>query len=86
MVAAPAPDGGEMRYHLLETLRRYGLEQLAATSARDAARRAHRAYCVELAAAAAGFGSRAYREWRRRVERELPDLWAACGSAVASRA
>ena len=87
VVAVPDPDGGEMRYHLLETLRRYGLEQLAATSTGDAARRAHRAYFVELAAAAAaGFMSSAYREWRRRVERELPDLQAACRSAIASRA
>ena len=87
VVAVPEPDSGEMRYHLLETLRRYGLEQLAATSTGDAARRAHRAYFVGLAAAAAaGFMSSAYRQWRRRVERELPDLQAACRSAVASRA
>ena len=87
VVAVPEPDSGEMRYHLLETLRRYGLEQLAATSTGDAARRAHRAYFVGLAAAAAaGFTSSAYRQWRRRVERELPDLQAACRSAVASRA
>jgi predicted ATPase/DNA-binding SARP family transcriptional activator len=86
VVAVPDPDGGGMRYHLLETLRRYGLEQLAATSTGDAARRAHRAYFVELAsAAAAGFMSSAYREWRRRVERELPDLHAACRSAIDSR-
>ena len=74
------PVDGEPRFHMLETLRRYGLEQLSRSGGLDAARRAHRRYVVDLAAAAAsGLLSPEYGAWRRRLERELPNVRAACG-------
>jgi hypothetical protein len=41
--------GSEDRYRMLETIREYGLERLAASWEEAATRRAHSAYCVVLA-------------------------------------
>jgi predicted ATPase len=40
---------GEPRFLMLETLREYGLEQLAASGEQEVTRRAHAAYCLVLA-------------------------------------
>lgn len=42
-------DGNEPRYVMLETLRTYGLERLAASEERDAVCKAHAAFCLVLA-------------------------------------
>ena len=79
------PATAETRYHLLETLRRYGLEQLSRTSRLDLARQAHCRHFVGVAAEAeSGLLSPDYGVWRRRLERELPNLQAACAGAVES--
>ncbi|MFL5761457.1 MAG: LuxR C-terminal-related transcriptional regulator [Thermomicrobiales bacterium] len=43
---------GELRFSMLETIREYGLEQLAATNEETAARNAHARYLLELTAEA----------------------------------
>jgi predicted ATPase/Tfp pilus assembly protein PilF len=43
------PVGSEARYRMLETIREFGLERLAASGEEAATRRAHSAYCVVLA-------------------------------------
>ena len=43
------PVGSDARYRMLETIREYGLERLAANGEEAATRRAHSAYCVVLA-------------------------------------
>ena len=83
-LVTPAHDGAETRYHLLETLRQYGLEQLGRSPGAAEVRRAHRDHFVGLAAAAeAGLLTSADRGWRRTVEVELPNLRAASRSAIA---
>jgi hypothetical protein len=63
------------------------LERLRRSSRLAEARRAHRGYCVALAAEAeGGLLSSAYRSWRRRLELELPNLRAAFHAAVAEGA
>ena len=47
------PDG-EPRFVMLETIREYGLEKLAAASEQAATKRAHAAYCLVLAEEGAG--------------------------------
>ena len=43
---------GDLRYGMLETIREYGLEQLAASGEDEATRRRHAAWCLALAEAA----------------------------------
>ncbi|MEO6264109.1 MAG: tetratricopeptide repeat protein [Luteimonas sp.] len=45
----PLRDNVEPRYTMLESIREYGLERLAASSEEEAVRRAHAAYCLVLA-------------------------------------
>jgi predicted ATPase/DNA-binding CsgD family transcriptional regulator len=75
--STPGP-GDEPRFLMLETIREYGLELLAAHGEEDAARAAHAAYFLALAEAALprydGFEA---REWRERIEIELPNCQAA---------
>ena len=48
--ASPAPRGfPEPRYGMLETIREFGLEQLAKAAEEDDVRRAHAAWCLDLA-------------------------------------
>ena len=83
VVADTADPAGEPRYHLLETLRRYGQEQLELAHRLEEAREAHARYYVGFSAAAqAGLWSPGYRVWRRRVERELANVRSACAGAV----
>jgi non-specific serine/threonine protein kinase len=68
--------GGEPRYAMLETVREYGLEQLAASGDEVAVRRSHAAWCVALA-------EETHREyvvpatWLVRLEREVDNFRAA---------
>ena len=49
LVQQREPEGGEPRFVMLETVREYGLEQLAAQGEEAPTRRAHAAYCLVLA-------------------------------------
>ncbi|HEY7031547.1 MAG TPA: LuxR C-terminal-related transcriptional regulator [Thermomicrobiales bacterium] len=74
--AAAALDAA--RFAMLETLREFGLERLAASGEEDGARAAHAAWCAALAARAmAEIHGPRQRWWLDRLEAELPNLRAA---------
>ncbi|MGH9555246.1 MAG: tetratricopeptide repeat protein, partial [Terriglobales bacterium] len=70
---------GESRYAMLETIREYGLEHLAASSEEAPTRRAHAAYCLVLAeeGTAASNEDAAPSEWLDRFELEHDNFRAA---------
>jgi non-specific serine/threonine protein kinase len=72
--------GGRSRFAMLETLREFGVEQLAARGEEEAARDAHAAYVLALAERAEPhlFGPDQVA-WLDRLEAELPDVRAALG-------
>jgi predicted ATPase/DNA-binding SARP family transcriptional activator/Tfp pilus assembly protein PilF len=71
-------DEGETRYHLLETVRQYAAQRLAALDATAELRRSHAAWCRSLSEEAAPelSGSR-QASWYRRLEVEHDNLRAA---------
>jgi predicted ATPase/DNA-binding CsgD family transcriptional regulator len=72
-------DGGP-RYRMLETMREYGLERLAAGGEVDDVCRRHAAWCAALAEAEAPAPMGPIQTaWLDRVERELDNLRAALG-------
>ncbi len=78
LVVAEEGEGGEERYRLLETLRQYGRERLAAGGEAEATRGRHAAYYLELAERAAPemMGPR-IAHWLRRLNEEIGNLRAA---------
>jgi DNA-binding CsgD family transcriptional regulator/tetratricopeptide (TPR) repeat protein len=78
LVRAPEGDAEEPRYSLLETIREFGLERLAASGEEEAMRTAHARYYLSLAEQAelrlivAGSAT-----WIDRLAAELPNLRAA---------
>ncbi|HET7182144.1 MAG TPA: BTAD domain-containing putative transcriptional regulator [Candidatus Limnocylindrales bacterium] len=82
-----AEDGpGETRYRLLETVRQYAAQRLAAGSSEADARTRHAAWCLELAEAAAPelTGER-QNAWFAKLEAEQDNLRAAAAFLVDSR-
>jgi predicted ATPase len=70
--------GGESRFVMLETIREYGLEKLAASGEEALTRRAHAAYYLVLAEEGASEGSEAERtDWQGRLEIEHDNFRAA---------
>ncbi|MEU4655910.1 BTAD domain-containing putative transcriptional regulator [Streptomyces sp. NPDC023723] len=86
LVAAPAEEGGEMRYRLLETVAEYAGERLDEAGCRAAAERAHLTYYRELARTVdpllRGPGQIAAA---RRLELEYENIRTALRHAVAER-
>jgi predicted ATPase/class 3 adenylate cyclase len=84
LVQAEERAGGELRYALLETVRQYGLERLAAAGGAPAVRDRHLAHFLALAAEAephlTGAGQ---MEWLARLEGEHDNLRAALSWARA---
>ncbi|HWC32457.1 MAG TPA: tetratricopeptide repeat protein, partial [Actinomycetota bacterium] len=75
----PREDGeGGPWFSMLETIREYALERLASSGEEDVVRRRHAAHFLELAEAGERelTGARTV-EWRRRLDREHPNLRAA---------
>jgi predicted ATPase len=68
---------GEPRFTMLETIREYALEQLAASGEHDKVRRAHAAYCVVLAEE--GNAESEGVDWLTRLEAEHDNFRAALG-------
>ncbi|MGH2557586.1 MAG: ATP-binding protein [Thermomicrobiales bacterium] len=69
---------GEPRYRMLETIREFGLEQLALSGEREEARRRHAEWCLDLAARAEPGGQGPEMlTWMRRLEAEHANLRAA---------
>jgi predicted ATPase/DNA-binding CsgD family transcriptional regulator len=74
----------EPRYRLLETIREYGLEQLAASGELEIAAQRHAEYFVHLAEdAEAGLAGADWRAWRSQLYVERENLQAALDWAVA---
>jgi predicted ATPase/DNA-binding CsgD family transcriptional regulator len=81
------PDGDDPRFAMLETLREFALEQLAAHGEENAARRAHAAYFRGLAQdAEPGLRGADQQRWRDRLEDDLDNLRAALGWATGGTA
>lgn len=75
---ATADSDGEPRFHLLETIREFALEQLAESGEKDAVRNRHAAYLLELAERAEPeLERRKQKYWLNRLEREHENLRAA---------
>ena len=69
---------GESRFVMLDTIREYGLEHLAASGEEEATRRSHAAYCLVLAEEGAASGATAIQaEWLDLFEIEHDNLGAA---------
>jgi predicted ATPase/Tfp pilus assembly protein PilF len=80
--AEEQPDG-EPRFVMLETVREFGLERLAAGADEAAARRAHRAYFIALAERGAGrLRGPEQAVWLDRLEREYANFRVALDSAL----
>jgi len=78
LVVADREQGQETRYRLLETIRQYALERLAASGEADAIRRRHAEYFLVLAEIAGVQLQRAgQRVWLDRLEAEHDNLRAA---------
>ena len=66
---------GESRYGMLETIRDYGLELLAASGEADEIRHRHAAWCLDLAErSVAEISGPDHVRWLRRLDREHPNL------------
>lgn len=77
--------GGETRFTMLETLREYALERLAAWGEETATRRAHAAYCLVLAEEGIGPRNEAEHEtWLARCDGEIDNFRAALDWLLAS--
>ncbi|MDQ2667184.1 MAG: protein kinase [Gemmatimonadota bacterium] len=82
IVAEEQPDG-EPRFLMLETVREFGLDRLAAGGDESAARRAHRSYFVSLAERAAEqLRGPEQATWFNRLEREYANFRAALEGAL----
>src|SRR5262249_25485508 len=74
----------EPRFRFLETIREYGIEQLAASGEVETMGRRHAEYFLELAEdAEGGLASAGWQASRRRLDAERENLRAALGWAVA---
>jgi predicted ATPase len=74
----PLRSGDEPRYTMLDAIREYGCERLAASSEETMVRRAHAAYCLVLAEEGNGNLSQFEREtWLARCDLEHANLLAA---------
>ena len=72
---------GDPRYGMLETIRHFWLERLAASGEADEVRRRHAFWCLDLAErAAAEFGGPEHVRWLRRLDGEHPNIRQAMGS------
>ena len=86
IAAAAGQDGSEPRYRMLETVRTYGLERLAAASEELAVRAAFTAYFLNLAEVAdPELRAARQRHWSRELIGEQDNMHAALRRAIASQ-
>ncbi|NTU82051.1 MAG: AAA family ATPase, partial [Chloroflexales bacterium] len=80
---APAGDEDEPRFSMLETIREYAADLLAASGEGPALRQRHAIYYVELAERAArGLAGGNPRAWLARLDAEQGNLWAALATLM----
>ena len=80
------PDGHQDRVSMLETVRQYAYEQLAAVGELQETQRRHVEYCVRLAETAApALGGPSQVEWLERLDREHDNLRAALRWSIEAR-
>ena len=85
LVVAEATAEGTTRYRMLETIRAFGQEQLAATAEDDVVRQKHAALYLSLAESAEpGLRGPEQGVWLRRLEMEHPNLRAVLTWAIES--
>jgi len=77
-----APSAGPTRYRALETIRQYGIEQLAAAGDLAATRVHHLRWCLATATGLAQDPSRASGAWRASFDAAADDIRAALGWAA----
>jgi DNA-binding CsgD family transcriptional regulator/tetratricopeptide (TPR) repeat protein len=83
--ATPGADGdaADTRYGMLETIREFGLEQLAASGEEDGVRARHAVWCLSFARTAFdAMTSAEWGEWLGRFDVELPNLRLALGGSI----
>ena len=81
LTVAEAP-GGELRFTMLETVREFAAERLAASGEREEMQRRHLAYLCDLAERfESGFQGSEKVAWLERIGWELPNVRAALGFA-----
>ncbi len=86
ITAAAGQDGSEPRYRMLETVRTYGLERLAAAGEEPAVRAAFAAYFLNLAEVAdPELRSARQRQWLCELIGEQDNMHAALRRAIASQ-
>src|SRR5438067_9139270 len=79
-------EGKEPRLVMLETIREYGLERLAASGEMEATRQAHATYCLQLSEQAElELGGPQQTAWLEQLEREHDNLRAALQWTVEQR-
>jgi non-specific serine/threonine protein kinase len=84
-VGAPANAGAEARFRMLETIREFGLEQLAASGELAASQERNARFCLALAEAGDSSWVRsAQRTWLDRLEAEHDNLRAALDWSLAA--
>jgi len=76
------PASGETRFSMLETIRDYALERLAASPDEALTRKAHAAYCLVLAEEGQMAGTTQGAVWMERCDRELANFRSALDWAV----
>ncbi|HMA36251.1 MAG TPA: tetratricopeptide repeat protein [Chloroflexia bacterium] len=82
LVRQVAEPDGEPRFFLLESIRQYALERLAATGEGEEVRRAHALYYLALAEAAAAASGPQESIWMERLDREHDNLRAVLRWAI----
>jgi non-specific serine/threonine protein kinase len=77
LVIAERAQGEEARYRMLETIRQYALEKLAASGETDALRKRHAMYYLTLAEADVSLSAQLRLAWQDRMETEHDNMRAA---------
>jgi predicted ATPase/DNA-binding CsgD family transcriptional regulator/Tfp pilus assembly protein PilF len=84
LVRSIEDSAGETRFMLLETIREYALDRLAASGEQEAAQRRHAQFYLHLAEEAEPhLHNREQQTWLELLDREAANLWAAMRWAIA---
>lgn len=86
-IVLPEEQGHQLRFSMLDTVRAYGHDRLAASHEEPGVRRRHRDWCLTLVETAADeWSGPQQEEWAIRMQRELPNLRRALGFCLSDPA